>query len=151
MLKSLVWDDKDFAYLKWLLNKINFIQKLKVVLKNDASNGGRCKSFESLPVDASCIREYCLPHSVPNLVDFQFYIGFKRSLSKFSMNEIELIQDSFKTHRFFVERQWIHVKCLFDPIRYCQYIYSSFNNNNDIISNDCMLVTHYSQEDFENC
>jgi len=125
-LKAFINGDNDLIYLKWLLNGINFVQNLKLLLKSDVLVEARCSIFQKLAFDANFIRQYCLPDSIPNLIDFQFYICFERQLS---IDQIEKITNSFQTHRFFVDRQWTNVKCLFDRIKSCQHLISSFNHN----------------------
>ncbi|CAF1285994.1 unnamed protein product, partial [Rotaria sp. Silwood1] len=84
-------------------------------------------------VDANCIRQYCMPDTVINLTHLDFYICSKCASS---MNNIEKIIHSFKTHRFFIDHGWTNVKCSFDTIVSYQHLSSShivyipqFSNN----------------------
>ncbi|CAF3948420.1 unnamed protein product [Rotaria sp. Silwood2] len=102
-------------------------------------------------VDANFIRQYCMPDTVINLTHLDFYI---RSKCESSMNNIEKIIHSFKTHRFFIDHGWTNVKCSFDPIMSYQHLSSShivyipqFSNNltccNDVLtfsSSTCVWI-----------
>jgi hypothetical protein len=111
--------------LKWLLNNLNYVEKLQVHLKSDNIIETRSKNIWKSFIDADFIRQYCLPDMITNLIDFNFYICTQCQLS---INDIEKIINSFKIHSFFIEHQWTNVKCLFDPIMSCQHLFSSFTN-----------------------
>ncbi len=110
----------------------NYVEKIQVHLKSyiliETKSQNIWKSF----IDANFIRQYCLPDTIPNLIDFNFYICQHCQLS---YNDIERITDSFKIHPFFISHQWTNVKCLFDPIMSCQHLFSSFINTSQISDN----------------
>ncbi|CAF4633067.1 unnamed protein product [Rotaria socialis] len=124
-LKSFIGDDLDFIYLKWLLNNMNYIEKLQFHIKNEKLIKGRSQNIWKSLIDANFIHQYCLPDIIPNLIYFDFYICSECQLP---FNDIEKITNSFKIHSFFIEHQWTNVKCLFDPIASCQHLFSSFTN-----------------------
>ncbi|CAF1467160.1 unnamed protein product [Rotaria sordida] len=97
-LKTFIDTDLEFIYLKWLLNNLNYVEKLELHLKSydfiETKNYNIWKSF----IDANFIRQYCLPDTIPNLVDFNFFICSECELS---YNDIERITNSFKIHPFF--------------------------------------------------
>lgn len=110
--------------MKWLLNNLNYIEKLQLHLKGGtlivtSDQNTLWKSF----IDANFIRDYCLPDTIPNLIDFNFYICSECQLSP---ADIERITNSFKIHSFFILHQWTNVQCLFDPMMSCQHLLSSF-------------------------
>jgi hypothetical protein len=111
--------------LKWLINNINFVKKLQVHLKGKKLIDTKCENLGKYLIDANFIRQYCLPDSIPNLIDFDFYICLRCELSS---DEISEIINSFKIHSFFISHQWTNVKCLFDSIMSCQHLFSSFIN-----------------------
>ena len=123
-LKSCVYNDLEFTYLKWLLNNINHVTKLDIHLYNDNVWGKDQTIWKSI-IDANFIRQYCLPDQMINLRDFQFYICIRYQLL---ISDIEKIKNSFRIDPFFISHQWTNVKCLFDPIMSCQHLFSSFNN-----------------------
>ncbi|CAF4024654.1 unnamed protein product, partial [Rotaria sordida] len=124
-LKTFIYEDYEFIYLKWLLNNLNYIEKLQLHIKHDILNERICHNIMKSLIDANFIRQYCLPDLIPNLIYFNFYIYWKCQLS---FNDIEIIKNSFKIHPFFISYQWTDVTCLFDPIIECQHLFSSFNN-----------------------
>ncbi len=118
--------------MKWLINNINYVEKLKVHLKGKKLIDTKCENLGKYLIDANFIRQYCLPDTIPNLIDFDFYICLRCELSS---DEISEIINSFKIHSFFISHQWINVKCLFDPLVSCQHIFSLFNKTHQS-SND---------------
>jgi hypothetical protein len=122
-LKTFIYKDVDFVYLKWLLNNLNYIEKLQLHLKGDPLIHSRIQKIWKSFIDANFIREYCLPDITHNLIDFNFYICSECELSS---DDIERIRNSFKNHSFFIDHQWTNVQCLFDPIMSCQHLFSSF-------------------------
>ncbi|CAF1397985.1 unnamed protein product, partial [Rotaria sordida] len=120
-LKCLVYDNLQISYLKWLLNNVNHIRKLKIRLGSNEVSNKETIIWNSL-VDANFIRQYCMPDIDKNLINFDFYIAFKCQ-SK-SIN-IEKILNSFQIHRLFIDRQWTNVTCFFDPILSYQHLSSS--------------------------
>ncbi|CAF3869168.1 unnamed protein product [Rotaria sp. Silwood1] len=124
-LKTCICGDMEFFYLKWLLNNLNYVEKLQVHLKSDQLLETRCQIIWKSVIDANFILEYCLPDKIINLIYFDFYIYSK---CKLSLNDIEQIINSFKIHSFFISYQWTNVICLFDPIMSCQHLFSSFTN-----------------------
>ncbi|CAF4259098.1 unnamed protein product, partial [Rotaria sordida] len=99
ILKSRIYNDLEFIYLKWLLNNVNYIQKLKIYLKGNEVFRTDQSIWKCL-IDANFIREYCLPDKIINLIDFDFYI---RSKCQLSLVDIENIIDSFKINSFFIK------------------------------------------------
>ncbi|CAF1389252.1 unnamed protein product [Rotaria sordida] len=124
ILKSRIYNDLEFIYLKWLLNNVNYIQKLKIYLKGNEVFRTDQSIWKCL-IDANFIREYCLPDKIINLIDFDFYIRSKRQLS---LVDIENIIDSFKINSFFIKHQWTNVECFYDENKSYQYIFSSTQN-----------------------
>ncbi|CAF3286635.1 unnamed protein product [Rotaria socialis] len=59
-LKTSVENDIEFTYLKWILNNLNHIKKLKIHLTSDGAYGTDATIWKSV-VDANFIRRYCLP------------------------------------------------------------------------------------------
>ncbi|CAF2983536.1 unnamed protein product, partial [Rotaria sp. Silwood2] len=133
-LQTYINEDFEFIYLKWFLNNLNHIEKLRLYLKSGKLNENRCQKIWKSFIDANFIREYCLPDTIPNLIYFNFYICSECQLS---FNDIEKIINSFKIHSFFISYQWTNVKCLFDPILSCQHIFSSFSKR--IQSSDSLI------------
>ncbi|CAF4452183.1 unnamed protein product [Rotaria sp. Silwood2] len=125
ILKTFINDDLEFVYLKWLLNNLNYVEKLQVHLRSNRLIKTGCQKILKSFIDANFIRQYCLPDTIPNLVDFNFYICSECQLSS---NDIDKITNSFKIHPFFISHRWTNVKCLFDPIMSCQHLFSSFTN-----------------------
>ena len=120
-LKTSIYNDLEFAYLKWILNNLNHIRKLKIRLGgHDFSN--KETTIWNLLVDAHFIRQYCMPDICKNLINFDFYIVFKCELPRINT---EKIINSFKTHSFFIDRQWTNVTCFFDPFMSYQHLSSS--------------------------
>ncbi|CAF4155751.1 unnamed protein product, partial [Rotaria sordida] len=124
-LKTFIYDDWQFIYLKWLLNNLNYVEKLQLHLKNDQLDERKSQEIWKSLIDANFIRQNCLPDRIKNLNNFDFYICSQRQLS---FNDIEKITNSFKNHSFFLNHQWTNVKCFFDPIMLSQHIFSSFKN-----------------------
>lgn len=112
--------------MKWLLNNVNYVEKLEVCLKGCQVVRTDLQRIWERPIDANFVRQYCLPNTIPNLIHFNFYIG---SASQSSSDDIEERINSFKSDPFFQNHQWTNVKCLLDPIRSCQHIFSDFPNN----------------------
>ncbi len=121
VLDTRVDDDLELAYLKWILNNLNHIQKLKLRLRNDYESRTKNTLYDSV-IDANFIRQYCLPDEVINLVHFDFYISAK---CKLTMIDTEQVIHSFRIHPFFVDHQWTNVKHFHDTINFYQYISSS--------------------------
>lgn len=120
-LKSEVVNDLEFMFLKWLLNNLHYIKKLRLYLTNETTNRPdqlvwRCQ------IDANFIRQYCLPDITRNLLDFNFYITSKRQLPLIDITEI---LNSFKMDSFFISRQWTNVRCIYDSNRSRQHLFSS--------------------------
>ncbi len=115
----------EFIYLKWLLNNLNYVKKLQVHIKSGKLIDRECQYIWKSLIDANFIRQYCLPDTIPNLIDFNFYIC---SQCQLSYDDIEKIINSFKIHSFFIEHQWTNVKCLYDSVMSSQHLFSSFIN-----------------------
>ncbi|CAF2804532.1 unnamed protein product [Rotaria sp. Silwood2] len=131
-LKTFISEDTEFVYLKWVLNNLNYVEKLELHLKSVILIETKCQNIWKSFIDANFIRQYCLPDTIPNLTYFNFYIC---SQCQLSFNDIEKITNSFKIHSFFISYQWTNVKCLFDPIMSCQHLFSSFTNTSQFSNN----------------
>ncbi|CAF2334673.1 unnamed protein product [Rotaria sp. Silwood2] len=146
-LKTFIYTDLEFIYLKWLLNNFNYVVKLQLHLISDKIIETKSKNIWKSFIDADFIRQYCLPDMIINLIDFNFYICTQCQLS---INDIENITNSFKINSFFISHQWTNVKCLFDPIMSCQHLFSSFNNtlefSNNFTIRPCILNWPYIDE-----
>ncbi|CAF4176165.1 unnamed protein product, partial [Rotaria sordida] len=140
-LKSIISNDFEFSYLKWLLNNVNYVKKLEIYLylyEMERTDQMICRSF----IDANFIRQYCLPDKIINLDDFRFYIRVKCNLS---LNDVEKIVNSFQINSFFIAHQWTNVKCVYDENESYQHLFSSNLNkfqhfhrlfNNQFVSYD---------------
>ncbi|CAF2106113.1 unnamed protein product, partial [Rotaria magnacalcarata] len=124
-LKTFIDDDWEFIYLKWLLNNLNYVEKLQLHLKNDRLDERKSQEIWKSLIDANFIRQNCLPDRIKNLSNFDFYICSQRQLL---FNDIEKITNSFKNHSFFLDHQWTNVNCFIDPIMLSQHIFSCFTN-----------------------
>jgi uncharacterized protein YlzI (FlbEa/FlbD family) len=105
---------------------LNYVQKLQLDLKKEKEIEPTSEKIWKSLIDANFIRQYCLPDTIINLINFNFYICSECQLS---FNDIEKITNSFKIHSFFIEHQWTNVKCFFDPIMSCQHLFFSFSQN----------------------
>ncbi|UJR28775.1 hypothetical protein I4U23_010001 [Adineta vaga] len=121
-LKSVLRDNVEFAYLKWLLNNLNHIEKLSIHLQslNDFKTN---EIIWNSIIDANFIYKYCLPDEIIHLKQFHFYIISNYESIKKTTEEII---HSFRIHPvFLINHQWTNVKCLFDPILSYQHLCSS--------------------------
>ncbi|CAF3284294.1 unnamed protein product [Rotaria sp. Silwood2] len=116
ILKSVISDDFQLNYLRWIINKVNYIEKLKLHLDIKNIMNDNCVINENF------LEKYCMPNILVYLIDFDFYIVSKCKL--LLLNDIQKIIDSFKSHQFFANGQWKNIKCSFDPIMSCQHISS---------------------------
>ncbi|CAF0950067.1 unnamed protein product [Adineta steineri] len=117
IIKSVIINDSQLNYLKWILNNVNYIEKLKIRLDIKKS------VEENFIVNRNIIYKYFLPDVSRNLLDFDFYIASKcKSLLS---NDIHRIINSFKTDRFFVNHIFTNVQCVFDPVMSYQYLSST--------------------------
>jgi hypothetical protein len=107
--------------LKWILNNVNHIKKLKIHLKSGGLHGTDKTIWKSV-IDADFIYRYCLPDKVISLTNFEFYISSECKLS--SINTEKII-NSFKIHPFFISHQWTKVQCTFDSTSFYQHLTSS--------------------------
>ncbi|CAF4521330.1 unnamed protein product, partial [Rotaria sp. Silwood2] len=87
-LQTYINEDLEFIYLKWFLNNLNYIERLRLYLKSGKLNENRCQKIWKSFIDANFIREYCLPDTISNLIYFNFYICSECQLS---FNDIEKI------------------------------------------------------------
>jgi hypothetical protein len=117
ILQSVISDDLQLNYLKWILNRVNYIEKLK--LRLDVKN----TMNRNFIVDADVLREHFMPDLAINLINFDFYIASKCKL--LLSNDIQRIIDSFKTHRFLVDDHRVNIQCFFDPIMSYQHLSST--------------------------
>ncbi|CAF2008457.1 unnamed protein product, partial [Rotaria magnacalcarata] len=63
-LKTFIYDDREFIYLKWLLNNLNYIEKLQLHLKNDRLDERKSQEIWKSLIDANFIRQNCLPDRI---------------------------------------------------------------------------------------
>ncbi|CAF1482062.1 unnamed protein product, partial [Rotaria sp. Silwood1] len=124
-LKTLINNDFQLAYLKWILNNLNHIQKLKLHLQINRMDLISDSIIQIYVVDANFIRQYCLPDVIINIKYFQFHIISHCQLLSYN---IEKIIKSFKIDEFFISRQLTNVTCFLDPFMSCQYLSSSIVN-----------------------
>jgi hypothetical protein len=108
--------DYDFQlyYLKWILDNLSHVQKVKLRLKINGTGESDPVINESL-VDANFVRKYLISDVITNLTHFDFYII---STCQLSSNNTQRIINSFQIHPFFIQRQWTNVKCFFDSKMY---------------------------------
>ena len=125
-MKTVIYQDIEYASLKWILNALNYVEKLVVYLKGHRPEEPEVERIWQWGINASFIRQYCLPDEIPNLIHFNFYVA---SASPSSFDDIEERINSFRIHPFFQDHQWTNVKCLFDPIRSCQHFFSDFSSH----------------------
>lgn len=121
-LKTIIASDIELDYLKWILNNLNHIEKLKVHLQINPMFSFENSTVKVHVVDANFIRQYCLPDIITNIKIFHFYI---KSPCQFISNIIEKIINSFKVDQFFISRQLTNVTCFNDSIMSYQYLSSS--------------------------
>jgi hypothetical protein len=122
ILNTIIAGDFEFAYLKWILNNLNHIRKLKLRLKIEHNNRMENTLWNCI-IDANFIRQYCMPDTMNNLIHFDFYICSTYKLP-INENDIEKTIHSFKIHPFFIEHQWTNVKYFFDPVLSYQHLCS---------------------------
>lgn len=115
-LKTQVAGDFEFVYLKWILNNLNYIQKLKLHLDINYRSGMKTA------IDANFIHRHFMPDITIYLIHFDFYISTRFKLS--TDNDIEKIIQSFQIHPCFIDHQWTNVKCFVNPINSFQEISS---------------------------
>ncbi|CAF4654238.1 unnamed protein product, partial [Rotaria socialis] len=88
-----VHDNDELIYLKWIVNQMSYIEKLKIHLDLKKSKTINCV------IDGHFVHKYCMPDILINLINFDFYIVSK-CIFLLSTNDIEKIIDSFKTDRY---------------------------------------------------
>ncbi|CAF4111169.1 unnamed protein product [Rotaria sp. Silwood2] len=137
ILKSSIDNDFEFVYLKWLLNNLNHIRKLKIYLRSPTIWRPDQLIWKYF-IDGNFIRQYCLPDEIINLKSFHFYIGRTYQLS---LDDIENTINSFKNHPFFILHQWTNIKCLYDKNESYQRIFSS--NFNKAQLSDSLFTQPY--------
>ncbi|CAF4899317.1 unnamed protein product, partial [Rotaria socialis] len=125
ILKSVIENDLEFVYLKWLLNNLNHITKLKIDLRSGVMWRTGQLIWKSV-IGANFIRQYCLPDKMIHLKYFHFYIGRRYELS---LVDIENTINSFKSDTFFISHQWTNIKFLYDKNESYQHIFSNFNKS----------------------
>ncbi|CAF4155082.1 unnamed protein product, partial [Rotaria sp. Silwood2] len=116
-LKSKIFGDNQLVYLKWIMNQVNYIEKLKISLDIKEITNQNCV------IDGNFLHKYCMPDILTSLINFDFYIVSKCKI--LLSNDIDQIIDSFKSHYYFADGQWTNVKCFFDPIMSRQHISST--------------------------
>lgn len=129
-LKSVILNDLELVYLKWIINNVYYIEKLKVRLYI------QIRTNETNVIDVNYLREYIMPDILIHLIDFDFYIVSKCKL--LFEHDIEKIIDSFKKDQIFIDRHWADVKCYFDRVLLCQHISSSRIIKPKLFSHDVM-------------
>ncbi|CAF1136424.1 unnamed protein product [Rotaria sordida] len=129
ILKTRIFNDLEFIYLKWLLNNVNHIEKLQISLIGQEIWRNDQIIWKSV-IDANFIRQYCLPDKIINLIDFDFYIRSKRQLS---LIDIEKIQNSFQIDSFFIKHQWTNVRCFYDENKSYQHLFSFTQNKSECL------------------
>ncbi|CAF3970643.1 unnamed protein product, partial [Rotaria sordida] len=120
-LKTFILNDVQFVYLKWLLNNLNHVQKLKLRLGSE----NLCRTDQIIwksYIDANFVQQYCLPDIINNIIDFDFYICFYCQLLSI---DVEKVINSFRYHSLFINRQWTNIKCFYDPIVSYQHLFST--------------------------
>lgn len=137
-MKCVIENDLEFAYLKWLLNNLNHITKLKIYLRIARIWTTDQLIWKSV-IDANFIRQYCLPDKIINLKFFYFYIGRRYQLS---LADIENTINSFKNDIFFISHQWTNIKCLYDKNESYQHIFSCNFNKSQL--SDSLLYDNFS-------
>lgn len=120
-LKTFIQNDLEFSYLKWLLNNINHVKKLKLHLGSGELYGADQIIWKSF-IDANFVRQYCLPDIITNIIDFDFYIS---SHCQVLSIDAEKIINSFQFHPLFINRQWTNVRYFYDPIISYQHLFST--------------------------
>lgn len=111
----------EFAYLKWILNNLNYIERLSIDLESPNFLKTDDIVWNSI-VDADFVYQYCLPDDIITLKEFDFYIRCGCKSLKKTTDEIIY---SFRIHPFFFNRQWTNIKCLYDPVSSYQHLSSS--------------------------
>ncbi|CAF4062873.1 unnamed protein product, partial [Rotaria sordida] len=120
-LKTFILNDVQFVYLKWLLNNLNHVQKLKLRLGSE----NLCRTDQIIwksYIDANFVQQYCLPDIINNIIDFDLYICFYCQLLSI---DVEKVINSFRYHSLFINRQWTNIKCFYDPIVSYQHLFST--------------------------
>ncbi|CAF4199326.1 unnamed protein product [Rotaria magnacalcarata] len=120
-LKSFILNDLEFVYLKWLLNNLNHVQKLKLRLGNEKRYRTDQIIWKSF-IDANFVQQYCLPDIIDNIINFDFYISSPCQLLPI---DAEKVVSSFQYHPLFINRQWTNIKYFYDPIRSYQHLFST--------------------------
>ena len=116
-----IYNDNEFTYLKWLMNKLQHIRNLHLDLTSEKVYRADQSVWKSR-LDADFVRQHCLPDSFPNLIDFRFYIV---SRCEHSHIDTAKILHSFRTHPCFIEHQWHDVQCMYDHENGSQHLLSS--------------------------
>ncbi|CAF4800722.1 unnamed protein product [Rotaria sp. Silwood1] len=122
--------DFQLYYLKWMLDNLSHVRKVKLRLKINGTGKKDPVINESL-VDANFVRKYLISDVITNLTHFDFYII---STCQLSLNNTQRIINSFKIHPFFIQRQWTNVKCFFDSKMY-HHLSSSLINISSFFPN----------------
>ncbi|CAF4264193.1 unnamed protein product [Rotaria sp. Silwood2] len=120
-LKTLILNGVQLVYLKWLLNNLNHVQKLKLRLGSENLCRKDQITWKSY-IDANFVQQYCLPDIINNIIDFDFYICFYCKLLSI---DVEKVINSFRYHPLFINRQWTNIKCFYDPIVSYQHLFST--------------------------
>lgn len=125
-MKTEVFNNLEFGYLKWLLNNLNYVINLKLNLSSTTSVSKANQSIWKSVIDANFILKYCLPDEIINLKYFDFYICKSCNISK---NDMKQAINSFKIHKFFIDHQWTNVDGFYDERLSYEHIFS-YNPNN---------------------
>jgi hypothetical protein len=109
--------NNQLVYLKSLLNKVNYIEKLNIRLDIKMLRNETCL------IDIDFFRKYCLPDILIHLIEYDFYIVSKCEF--LFETDIRSLIDSFQSDPFFIHRHWINIECFFDPVLSYQHISSN--------------------------
>ncbi|CAF3363564.1 unnamed protein product [Rotaria sp. Silwood2] len=118
-LKGKILYDSQLIYLKSILNNVDHVEKLKLYVDIDLTYE-KDSMKKNCVIDANFISQYLMPDISKNLVNFNFNIVSKCQL--LSSYDIKMVEESFKTHQFFLHHHYINIKCFFDRIMSYQHI-----------------------------
>ncbi|CAF1669954.1 unnamed protein product [Adineta ricciae] len=147
MLKSGIDDATELNHLKWLLNNLRHISKLRIYLKYRVGWLRNSHSNISNTIDTNFIRQYCLPGILSNLKDFYLYIGQPFATST---TEMERINDEFTNNLLFLNGQYIKFQVIHDQKRSYQHIFSSNLDQSQFLAQSLVEQNRYECSDIQN-
>ncbi|CAF1245187.1 unnamed protein product [Adineta ricciae] len=147
MLKSGIDDATELNHLKWLLNNLRHISKLRIYLKYRVEWLRNSHSNISNTIDTNFIRQYCLPGILSNLKDFYLYIGQPFATSTI---EMERINDEFTNNLLFLNGQYIKFQVIHDQKRSYQHIFSSNLDQSQFLAQSLVEQNRYECSDIQN-